>query len=267
MRTTLRKPCLFGGAASGEVAGGTAVAKVAVMATTLSNSGMETREGGAGVRPRGRGTRSLLRNIGIALLMLALGYGAGRVHGMFEASGVASEHAAALAEQRRSAAQAESQQRAALTQAVDQAALARDQRDELAALSTFYEAYRQTQLALLGLDERNFGIAQTHLREAERLLVTRQSELSELEPLLQRIASTNVAVAGNLGEQRRSVAAIASELDGLIAPRAAAMVSAGTSAGGTAVDATSHADPAPAAQVAPAEERRLEQQAIPAAAP
>lgn len=237
------------------------------MATTISNSGMDARDeqgheaNATNVRARGGGARRAMQRVGLALLMLALGYGGGRVHGLFEASDAARAHEAALEEQQRTAAEAETAHRAALSQALDQTALARDQRDQLTELSTLYESYRQAQRSLTALDQRNFGIARTHLRDSERLLLPLASELPELAPLLERMASTDVAVAGNLADQRRAIVTIVTSLDALLAPRAATLVSplgantpeiatgATGATGKTAVDATSHADPAPAADV------------------
>jgi hypothetical protein len=80
-----------------------------------------------------------------------------------------------------------------------------------------WEARRQMHLALLALDERNFGIAQQHLRGASEQL-NASSPASDLQTLARQIGDTSLIAAGNYGGQRLQVIELARRLDALLRP-------------------------------------------------
>jgi hypothetical protein len=80
-----------------------------------------------------------------------------------------------------------------------------------------WEARRQMHLALLALDERNFGIAQQHLRGASEQ-INASSPPSDLQTLARQIGDTSLIAAGNYGGQRLQVIELARRLDALLRP-------------------------------------------------
>lgn len=102
-------------------------------------------------------------------------------------------------------------------------AVARTDRDEARQQIGHLEARRQLHLALLALDERNFGIAQRHLGEAGRLLSpadeTRfSSNGGELARLGQQIAAANLVAAADMGQQRAQLLDFVRRFDVLVPP-------------------------------------------------
>lgn len=66
------------------------------------------------------------------------------------------------------------------------------------------EARRQLHLALLSLDERNFGTAQKHLSDAQALLVSHASD-HPLSELVKPMAAYRLIATEDLGKQREQV--------------------------------------------------------------
>lgn len=168
----------------------------------------------------GNGRSSTTRTVGrlliVGLVMAALGYGGGRLHAWSHAQAVQQEHDAELLAQRQSEIRAKEAQQQALTHAQALTERAQRERDQLALVSGVYEGYRRVQHALNALDARNFGIAEARVRDAERQLAPLAEQVSGLPETVARLAATNVAVAGNLADQRRTLAAIVSSLDEMV---------------------------------------------------
>ena len=168
----------------------------------------------------GDGRTSTARTVGrlliVGLVMAALGYGGGRLHAWSHAQAVQQEHAAELLAQRESELRAKEAQQQVLTHAQALTERAQRERDQLALVTGVYEGYRRVQHALNALDARNFGIAEARVRDAERQLAPLAEQVSGLPEIVARLAATNVAVAGNLADQRRSLAAIVSSLDEMV---------------------------------------------------
>jgi hypothetical protein len=81
------------------------------------------------------------------------------------------------------------------------------------------EARRQLHMALVALDQRNFGIAQQHVGRSGRLLEGSQSPPnSELGRLGQTMVSKRLVATEDLAAQRRELLAWAARLDELVPP-------------------------------------------------
>lgn len=83
------------------------------------------------------------------------------------------------------------------------------------------EARRSLHLALSALDDRNFGIAETQLKNAANLLERSKLEPgSELEKLKSGIAAYKLAVSEDLGAQRTQLLGWIKKFDQIVTPRA-----------------------------------------------
>lgn len=79
------------------------------------------------------------------------------------------------------------------------------------------EARRQLHLALLALDQRNFGIAQSRLNAAAILLNNAgQGQTGGLADLAQRIRATRVVAAADFAGQREQVLESVQQLDTIL---------------------------------------------------
>lgn len=96
--------------------------------------------------------------------------------------------------------------------------------------------------ALLDLDQRNFGLAANHLKEASAALGNINAAMVGIDParfasLKKDVAATEISVTTNLDEQRGRVFTFSEQLEALLPPPAPALQ-------------TPPANPAPAAPVA-----------------
>jgi hypothetical protein len=158
--------------------------------------------------------RRALRVLLAGALLLAVGYGAGRLHGWV----ILHHH---LTAERNAAMNAESARRQELSRASELLDQLRTQRMEVGVLVELQDGYRYTQLALDALDARNFGTAESHLRAAERTLQPPSAAVPGLQDQLMRLSGLHVAVASDLGQQRAAVRDIAIALNSLIDARRA----------------------------------------------
>ena len=165
------------------------------------------------VRRRSRIT-SVLRALVLSAVMAALGYLAGWIHGGAETARVRDRAVADAAEQERTFASVRETQASQIS-----AATART--GALTELTALYEALRMGQHALAALDERNFGVAETHLREMERQLAAPTATTEGVPALVEKLRTTNIAVAGDLGEQRAVVLSLVRQLDDIVGARRA----------------------------------------------
>ncbi len=81
------------------------------------------------------------------------------------------------------------------------------------------EARRQLHLALLALDERNFGIAQQHLAQAGTLL-SAPGTPADVSTLGGQVKALTVVAAGDIGQQRAQLLDLARRFDVLVPPPA-----------------------------------------------
>lgn len=79
------------------------------------------------------------------------------------------------------------------------------------------EARRQLHLALIALDERNFGIAQGHLNAAA-ILLGNAGGGEGIAALTKEIRGTNLVAAADFAEERRQILDFARRLDAAIPP-------------------------------------------------
>jgi hypothetical protein len=138
----------------------------------------------------------------IATICSLLGYAGGMLHGFVRARPV---------RQRLEIQTSELEQTLARTKT--QLVSERQARAELGIVLDLYDAHAETALALLALDEHNFGIAETRVRAAEsrvRGLTPQRPRLAELQSML---AAANVTMAGELAAQRAALNEIAAELE------------------------------------------------------
>jgi hypothetical protein len=157
-------------------------------------------------RPRVSGAPRRTRTIGKALLIglacALLGYLGGTLHGWLRARGPEREHAAVVARLQRK-----------VDELTVQVREERAARVELVRALDLYEAYRSASQALVALDARNFGIAETQLRESEGRVSALIAGMPRLGALQRTMAGTSIAVAGDLAEQRATLADILAQLD------------------------------------------------------
>ena len=80
------------------------------------------------------------------------------------------------------------------------------------------EARRQLDLALRAMDDRNFGIAQDHIKQAGQFLseANVQGEVAELATQLKK---TEVMAATNFEDQRDKVLSLIQRFDALLPPK------------------------------------------------
>lgn len=204
-----------------ESSDGTRLATVYLMATMTSPTAGAQREvahASSNHPSRAAETaRSLARTLLVSVVMAGLGYVGGRIHARYEVSGAETALAQQTDEQRRALESALAERRDEVETARVAARDARAERARMADLVTIYEGYRMSQHALGALDSRNFGIAQSHLRNAEVMLRPLEERVSGVPQVVEQVAATDVAVAENLSQQRSDVIAVVSRLDRLLA--------------------------------------------------
>ena len=184
------------------------------MATTASTPLSEDPSSlGTHAAPR-RGSRigRVLRGLVLALVMAALGYLGGWIHGGVETARVRDRAAADAATQERSFASVRETQASEIAAARARAAALTEQ-------TALYEALRMGQHALTALDDRNFGVSETRLREMESQLGAPTAAIEGVPALVEKLRATNIEVAGDLGEQRARVLALVRQLDEIIGAR------------------------------------------------
>lgn len=141
----------------------------------------------------GRFKRALIVLLVVAA-SIGIAYGAGRLQ---TASAVSSaEEQASQAQQGRSAAEA-----------------------QLAQVQARLEARRRLHLALLQLEERNFGTAEQHLTAAAALLGKSKPE-GELEQLRVAVAGARLKASDDVAAQRSKIAGWITRFDVLVPPAA-----------------------------------------------
>jgi hypothetical protein len=90
---------------------------------------------------------------------------------------------------------------------------------KLLAVESRLEARRRLHLALLQLEERNFGTAEQHLSAAAALLAKSKPE-GELEQLRAALASARLKASDDVAAQRSKIAGWISRFDALVPPAA-----------------------------------------------
>ena len=90
---------------------------------------------------------------------------------------------------------------------------------KLLAVESRLEARRRLHLALLQLEERNFGTAEQHLSAAAALLAKSKPE-GELEQLRGELASARLKASDDVAAQRTKIAGWISRFDALVPPAA-----------------------------------------------
>lgn len=136
--------------------------------------------------------------VGIVLLLIGIAYGVGRFQ-THSAVGTAEENARSVTE--------ESQRK--------DAALA-EQRQAVARL----EARRRLHLAVIAMDERNFGTAQQHLDVAGKIL-NESAKGTPVGELAKPILTNRLHATEDLGAQRQQVLQWVKRFDTLAPPAAA----------------------------------------------
>lgn len=126
--------------------------------------------------------------VAIGLAVAAVAYGAGRIQGLFEVAAVRAETAAA----------------------------AEARRTERGRLSAF-EARRELGLALLAVDDRNFGIARDHIRAAATKLRAAGLEDPGTAALAGDIEAADVEVTGDPAPQRARIRSLVDRFDQVLA--------------------------------------------------
>jgi chromosome segregation ATPase len=160
--------------------------------------------------------------------MAAAGYVGGRVHGWSERRDTEKQLEIASEEHQR-AFEARQREHAQELERVTARADAQSSRAQsLAQLVTLYAGYRSSQQALSELDQRNFGTSESHLRNAAEILSPVAEHVRGLPEVLAQLRETNVAIAGDLQEQREKLLAIAARLDALIVNERPPVSAAGT---------------------------------------
>jgi chromosome segregation ATPase len=149
-------------------------------------------------------------------LLLAAGYGAGQLHAWFSLRARREAVLDQLESERREGARAQGELRAQLARSAEQVEQLRAQRAQLQAVTALHEGYRLLQQALDALDARNFGTAESRIREAEQVLAATQAEVAGVPALVGRIGELRISVASDLAPQRGAVRALSRELSALI---------------------------------------------------
>ncbi|GAC1299416.1 MAG: hypothetical protein NVS3B20_20800 [Polyangiales bacterium] len=139
--------------------------------------------------------RGIAIGVGAGLVVAALAYGVGRAQG---SAGVDD------AERRAATATATSSSAVAAVQGVLEGERNR---------SALLEARRRLHLAIVALDERNFGIAQEQLDGAHAILVSVERTDPSLQEFAKDLAALKLAASDDVGEQRVKVLALCKKLD------------------------------------------------------
>lgn len=144
--------------------------------------------------------------IGSGLAAVALAYGVGRLQGAQGLNDAEQRHAAAI----------ESLRSNLETCGIDR---------------TLLNARRSLALVALSLDRRNFGVAESHRREASQALEQPSlSGLPEVAAIATTISALDLSVDPDPGAKREQVIAASEALDGLLATRARTQVPAQSAA-------------------------------------
>lgn len=158
----------------------------------------------------------IARNVALIVAMLALGYVAGRVHARVESGDARARLQALETQQRAELDRLRTEHQEALKASHAETERVRSEGADAVGLARLYEGYRRTQHVLESLDARNFGTAQTQLREAEKLLAQGATPVEGLQQALDEMSKLDLVIAGNLGQQRQAVAAVVQQLDKVI---------------------------------------------------
>jgi uncharacterized protein HemX len=143
------------------------------------------------------GSKKALIGAGIGLVAIAVAYGVGRVQGG-QATSAADERAKAAASEREKAGQALSDEKG-VTQRL--------------------EARRRLHLALVALDERNFGIAEQHVAAAGKLIQKSGAPKDgEMAKLGDELASGRLVATEDVGSQRSKLLGWAKRFDATMPP-------------------------------------------------
>lgn len=95
----------------------------------------------------------------------------------------------------------------------------RSQLDSEKALVDRLEARRRLHLALLAMDQRNFGIADQHMHVAARLLArSKPAAGSDLAKLQHRVAAFKLVATEDLAGQRQKILDLVHRFDELVPP-------------------------------------------------
>lgn len=189
------------------------------MATTITDSEAHASAPHSAAKPprtwRSR-ARSAIAAVAVGLLLLALGYGGGRLHEWYRSRAAEARLEAGLNDQRRLLEDARLEHERALREVQQQLEAAQSLTTMLSELNRLYEAYRRSQQALSALDARNFGIAQSHVQEIGALLDPLAPEVDGVSPIRTRAGEIRLEVASNLAAQREELAHIVTSLDALL---------------------------------------------------
>jgi hypothetical protein len=138
------------------------------------------------------GPKKVLIGVGVGFVALALAYGVGRLQGS-QAVGAADDRAEAAAAEREKAEKAVTSEKA---------------------VSLQLEARRRLHLALLALDDRNFGIAQQHVAVAAKLIEKSGAPKDgDLGKLGEELAKERLVATEDVGTQRGKLLGWAKRFD------------------------------------------------------
>lgn len=145
-------------------------------------------------------SKQIAIGVGAAVLAVGVAYGVGR----FQGNGKIDE-----AERRATAAASAS------VSAVSASSVAVDiERGKVARL----EARRRLHLALIALEERNFGIAQEHVGVAKAFLVSAKGVDPEVQKLGAELDAFKVVASEDVGEQRKALLGFCKRVDDAMPP-------------------------------------------------
>ncbi len=136
--------------------------------------------------------RTLVISFLIALGLCGLAYGVGRLQAWQQIRAAETQATQAQEERAKSAAAADSE-RAELTRRV-----------------ALLDARRQLHLVMLSMEERNFGIAEDHLRLAAQRLAAAGEPF---KPVAEKLSALRLVATENQGDQRVQLVALAKQLD------------------------------------------------------
>ncbi len=160
----------------------------------------EKKEGASLLRTALKSRRVLAAVAGGVLVALLVAYGVGRVQGcsqVRQAEGKAEE--------------AESAKQSATSELQTELNQTRRRVDLL-------EGRRHLHLALLAMDNRNFGIAQSHLQNASKLLKRGAKEGSEQAKLHDRVGQLILVATEDFASQRQKVLDVIEAFDSAVPP-------------------------------------------------
>jgi hypothetical protein len=146
------------------------------------------------------GGKQIAIGVSAALVAVGVAYGVGRVQGSGQIDQAESRA--------RAAASASASAVAASNVAVD------IERGKVARL----EARRRLHLAIIALEDRNFGIAQEHIGAAQAFLASAKGADPEVQKLVADLGSFKVVASEDVGEERKVVLAFCKRLDDAMPP-------------------------------------------------